>query len=162
AKDQHLVVIHLSRNFGHQAAISAGIDQALGQAVILMDGDLQDPPEVLGQFLKAWRDGNEVVYAIRTQRKEGLLMRLWYATFYRIFHLLSDLEVPLDSGDFCLMDRAVVEAIKGLPEQLRFVRGLRTFVGFRQIGIRYERDARYAGKPKYTFWSLLRLAVDGL
>jgi dolichol-phosphate mannosyltransferase len=161
-RDPRVVVLHLTRNFGHQAAISAGIDHARGQAVVLMDGDLQDPPEVLGQFIEAWRAGNEVVYAIRTQRKEGLFKRTCYALFYRLFRFLSDLDVPLDSGDFCLMDRQVVDTLKALPERMRFVRGLRTFVGFRQVGLRYEREARHAGQPKYTLKALVRLAVDGL
>jgi dolichol-phosphate mannosyltransferase len=161
-RDGHVTAVFLSRNFGHQAAISAGLDQALGRAVILMDGDLQDPPEVLDQFLARWREGYEVVYAVRTKRKEGLLKRAGYAGFYRLLRAVSDLDIPLDSGDFCLMDRQVVEALKRLPERLRFVRGLRTFAGFRQTGLAYERAARHAGRPKYTFRALLRLAVDGL
>jgi dolichol-phosphate mannosyltransferase len=127
-----------------------------------MDGDLQDPPEVLDKFIAPWREGFEVVYAVRTKRKEGPFKRLGYFVFYRLLRIISDLEIPLDSGDFCLMDRKVVEALKSLPERMRFIRGLRTFVGFRQIGVRYERAAREAGKPKYTFRALLRLAVDGL
>lgn len=160
--DPHIVALHLSRNFGHQAAVCAGIDHAQGQAVIVMDGDLQDPPEVLGEFIQKWREGFEVVYAIREKRKENIFKRTCYFLFYRLLRAVSDLEIPLDSGDFCLMDRRVVEAMKRLPEQLRFVRGLRTFVGFKQTGLRYERAAREAGKPKYTFRRLVRLAVDGL
>ncbi len=155
-------VVHLSRNFGHQAAVSAGIDHARGQAVILMDGDLQDPPEVLPQFIATWRQGYEVVYAVRTKRKEGIVKRAGYALFYRLLRAVSDIDIPLDSGDFCLMDRKVVEVLKHLPEKTRFVRGLRTFVGFRQTGLCYERAARHGGQPKYTFRALLRLAVDGL
>jgi dolichol-phosphate mannosyltransferase len=162
ASDPRLRVLHLSRNFGHQAAITAGIDAARGQAVVLMDGDLQDPPEVLDRFVAAWRAGNEVVFAIRTRRKEGPAKRLAYAIFYRLLRATCDLDIPLDSGDFCLMDRKVVDAIKGLPERQRFVRGLRAFVGFKQVGVVYERDARHAGRPKYTFRRLLNLAVDGL
>jgi dolichol-phosphate mannosyltransferase len=162
ASDPHVAVIHLSRNFGHQAAVSAGIDHARGRAVVVMDGDLQDPPEVVGDFLRAWREGAEVVYAVRTKRKEGVFKRAGYALFYRLLRAVSDLDVPLDSGDFCLMDRQVVDALKALPERLRFVRGLRTFVGFRQVGVRYERDARWGGQPKYTFTALVKLAVDGL
>jgi dolichol-phosphate mannosyltransferase len=160
--DQRVVAIHLSRNFGHQPAVSAGIDHAAGRAVIVMDGDLQDPPEVLDKFIATWREGYEVVYAVRTKRKEGFVKRLGYFTFYRLLRAISDLEIPLDSGDFCLMDRRVVDALKKLPEHMRFIRGLRTFVGFRQIGVRYERAAREAGKPKYTFRALVRLALDGL
>jgi dolichol-phosphate mannosyltransferase len=162
AHDARVVAVHLSRNFGHQAAISAGLDTAAGGAVVLMDGDLQDPPEVLGRFVAAWRAGGDVVYAVRTRRKEGLLKRLAYAGFYRLLRATSDLDIPLDSGDFCLMDRKVVEALRALPERQRFVRGLRTFVGFRQTGLAYERDARHAGTPKYTLRSLFRLAADGL
>jgi dolichol-phosphate mannosyltransferase len=162
ARDPHLRVLHLSRNFGHQAALSAGLDAARGRGVILMDGDLQDPPEVLGQFVAAWRAGSDVVFAIRTKRKEGLAKRLAYSLFYRLLGATCDMDIPLDSGDFCLMDRKVVEALKALPERQRFVRGLRTFVGFRQVGLVYERDARHAGRPKYTLRRLLNLAVDGL
>lgn len=162
ARDSRLVVIHLSRNFGHQPAVSAGIDHAAGQAVIVMDGDLQDPPEVLGEFISMWQRGYQVVYAIRTKRKENILKRLGYFIFYRLLRAISDIDMPLDSGDFCLMDRKVVQTIKNLPERIRFVRGLRTFVGFRQIGLQYERAAREAGQPKYTFRKLLALAVDGL
>jgi dolichol-phosphate mannosyltransferase len=160
--DAHVVVVQLSRNFGHQAAISAGIEVARGNAVIVMDGDLQDPPEVLHLFYEAWRQGNDVAYAVREKRKEGLVKRAGYFAFYRLLRAISDLDIPLDSGDFCLMDRRVVDVLKHLPERTRFVRGLRTFVGFKQIGVRYERAARAAGEPKYSFSALLRLAVDGL
>jgi len=160
--DPRVRVVHLSRNFGHQAAVSAGLDVSRGLAVLVMDGDLQDPPEVIPRFLQRWRDGYDVVYAVRQRRKEGPVKRLGYFAFYRILNLISDLDIPLDSGDFCLMDRRVVEALKDLPEKMRFVRGLRTFVGFRQTGLAYERAARAAGRPKYTFRALIRLAVDGL
>ena len=156
-------IVKLSRNFGHQAAISAGIHQARGAAVIVMDGDLQDPPEELHRFIAKWREGYEVVYGIRQQRKESLPMRLAYAVFYRALHMISDIHIPLDSGDFCLMDRKVVDALNfALPEQVRFIRGLRAYIGFRQIGIAYERRERFAGTPSYTFRSLIKLAVDGL
>jgi polyisoprenyl-phosphate glycosyltransferase len=161
-RDPHVVVLHLSRNFGHQAAISAGLDRARGRAVIVMDGDLQDPPEVIPRFVERWGEGNDVVYAVRRRRQEGLFRRACYAGFYRVLRLIGDLEIPLDSGDFCLMDRRVVDALGDLPEQARFVRGLRTYVGFRQVGLEYDRDARAAGTPKYTFRALVRLAVDGL
>ena len=160
--DSRVVVIHLSRNFGHQAAISAGIDHATGNGVVVMDGDLQDPPEVLPEFVAMWRRGYDVVYAIRTKRKENIVKRACYHVFYRLLHAISDLDIPIDSGDFCLMDRKVVDALTRLPERTRFVRGLRTFVGFRQIGLLYERAARAAGKPKYSMKALVRLAVDGL
>ena len=134
-------VIHLSRNFGHQAAVSAGLEYARGRAVVVMDGDLQDPPEVLPQFVERWRKGYDVVYAVRRHRKEGPFKRLCYFLFYRIMNAISDIDIPLDSGDFCLMDRKVVEVLVGLPERMRFVRGLRTFVGFKQTGLEYERAA---------------------
>ena len=162
ADDSRLVVLHLSRNFGHQAAISAGIDHARGQAVVVMDGDLQDPPEVVGQMLDTWRSGFDVVYAIRTKRKEPLWKRAGYFVFYRLLRSISDLDIPLDAGDFCLMDRKVMTALRSLPERDRFLRGLRTFVGFRQTGVVYERAGRHAGTPKYTLRRLCRLAIDGL
>jgi dolichol-phosphate mannosyltransferase len=161
-QDRHVAAIHLSRNFGHQAAISAGIDHARGRAVIVMDGDLQDPPEVLPRFVQKWREGYEVIYAVRRRRKEGPLKRLGYFCFYRLLSAISDLDIPLDSGDFCLMDRRVVDVLEHLPERMRFVRGLRSFAGFRQVGLVYDRAAREAGKPKYTFRSLAVLAIDGL
>ncbi|QEH38290.1 hypothetical protein OJF2_68880 [Aquisphaera giovannonii] len=160
--DPRVTVIHLSRNFGHQAAVSAGLDHALGRAVVVMDGDLQDPPELLPRFLERWRAGADVVYAVRRNRKEGAVKKLGYFAFYRIMNAISDLDIPLDSGDFCLMDRRVVDALKALPERMRFVRGLRTFVGFRQEGLEYERDPRATGRPKYTFRALVGLAISGL
>jgi dolichol-phosphate mannosyltransferase len=162
ADDDRIVVVHLSRNFGHQAAISAGIDHACGRAVAVMDGDLQDPPECLSQLVQAWREGYDVVYAVRTKRKESVLWRLGYALFYRLLRGISDIDIPLDSGDCCLMDRRAVNVLKHLPERQRFVRGLRSFVGFRQLGLPCERAARFAGKPKFTLGGLLRLALDGL
>jgi dolichol-phosphate mannosyltransferase len=160
--DPRVRAVHLTRNFGHQAAISAGLSVARGDAVIVMDGDLQDPPEVLPLFIDAWRRGWEVVYAVRTRRKEGPLKRLAYFAFYRLLRAVSELEIPLDSGDFCLLDRKVVDALNALPERQRFVRGLRSFVGYRQMGLTYERHARAAGQPKYTLRALFKLAVDGL
>jgi dolichol-phosphate mannosyltransferase len=161
-EDPRLVAVHLSRNFGHQAAVSAGIDYGRGRAIIVMDGDLQDPPEVIPEFIRKWREGYEVVYAVRRHRKEDLLKRLGYYGFYRILKAISDLDIPLDSGDFCLMDRRAVDVLKHLPERMRFVRGLRSFVGFRQVGLEYERAARESGRPKYTLMALVGLAVDGL
>ncbi|MDB5351663.1 MAG: glycosyl transferase [Planctomycetota bacterium] len=162
ACDPHLTIVHLSRNFGHQPAISAGLAHARGRSVMVMDGDLQDPPEVIPQFVARWKQGFDVVYAIRRHRKEGAVKRMGYFVFYRLLNAISDLNIPLDSGDFCLMDRRVVEVIKNLPERKRFVRGLRTFVGFRQTGLDYERTAREAGRSKYNFSALIGLAVDGL
>lgn len=161
-RDDHVKVLSLSRNFGHQVAISAGIDHASGDAVIVMDGDLQDPPDILSEFIQKWEHGYEVVYAIRTKRKENFLKRAAYTVFYRILNKVSYLDIPLDSGDFCIMDRRVVDVIRGLPERNRFVRGLRTWAGFHQTGLSYERDRRFAGRPKYTFGKLLKLAYDGI
>ncbi len=160
--DRSVACIHFSRNFGHQAAVSAGIDHGRGQAVVVMDGDLQDPPEILPRFIEKWREGFEVVYAVRTHRKERFLKRTAYSAFYRILNAISDLDIPLDSGDFCLMDRRVVDVLSHLPERMRFMRGLRSFVGFRQTGLPYDRAARAAGRPKYTFRKLIGLALDGL
>lgn len=161
-RDPRVVLINLSRNFGHQPAISAGIDHAIGDGVIVMDGDLQDPPEVLPDLVAAWRNGYDVVYAVRTERKEHLIKRMGYAVFYRALRAMSDLDIPLDSGDFGLMDRKVVDELRRLPERARFVRGLRAFVGFRQIGLLYARDARFGGTSKYSLRALIRLATDGL
>ncbi|MFT4733227.1 MAG: glycosyltransferase involved in cell wall biosynthesis [Algoriphagus sp.] len=161
--DTRVRIVKLSRNFGHQPAISAGIQEAKGDAVVIMDGDLQDPPEELYRFLEKWREGYQVVYAIRTKRKEGFFKRIAYSTFYRILAAISEIDIPLDSGDFCVMDRKVVNAIVNeMPEQIRFVRGLRAYAGFKQIGVKYERAERAAGEVKYTFKKLMELALDGL
>lgn len=162
ANDPHVVMLDLSRNFGHQVAISAGLELSTGNAVIIMDGDLQDPPEVLPQFIAKWREGYEVVYAVRQDRKEHLLKRISYATFYRVLQWIAHIPIPLDSGDFCIMDRRVVDLLIRMPERNRFLRGIRSWLGFRQIGLPYERHARHGGKPKYTFRKLLYLALDGL
>lgn len=161
-KDQRIRLINFSRNFGHQAAITAGMDHSKGKAVALMDADLQDPPELLARMLDCWRTGAEVVYAVRQKRKESWLKRGAYYTFYRLLQMVSNIDIPLDSGDFCLMDRRVVDQIKALPERNRFLRGLRCWVGFRQIALPYEREARHAGEAKYTFRKLMRLALDGI
>ncbi len=160
--DRHVRAVHLTRNFGHQAAISAGLSVARGDAVAIMDCDLQDPPEVLPTFLSKWREGNQVVYAVRKKRKEWVGKRLAYWSFYRLLRSISELEIPLDSGDFCLMDRSAVNLLNGLPERQRFVRGLRTWVGLKQVGVEYERHAREAGVPQYTLAKLMKLAADGL
>ncbi len=161
-RDPRVVAVDLARNFGHQVAISAGLDHSRGAAVIIMDADLQDPPEVLPQFIAKWREGYDVVYAIREQRKEGPLKRAAYALFYRLLKRIAHIDIPLDAGDFCIMDRRVVDLLNGMPERNRFVRGIRTWVGFNQTGLAYERHARHAGKPKYTFKKLIYLALDGL
>ncbi|WP_165068378.1 glycosyltransferase family 2 protein [Paludisphaera rhizosphaerae] len=162
ARDSHVIAVHLSRNFGHQPAVSAGLDRARGDAVIVLDGDLQDPPELIPDLVVKWREGFDVVYAVRRRRDEPWHRRLGYFAFYRLMAALSDLEIPLDSGDFCLMDRRVVDVLTHLPERMRFIRGLRSFVGFRQTGLEYDRPSRVAGSSKYSFRRLVALAVDGL
>lgn len=161
-EDPRVLVVELARNFGHQVAISAGLDHARGDGVIVMDADLQDPPEVLPQFVATWRDGHDVVYAIRTQRKEHWIKRSAYATFYRLLKRVANIDIPLDAGDFCIMDRRVVDLLVGMPERNRFVRGIRSWVGLDQVGLAYERHARNAGKPKFTLTRLFYLALDGL
>ena len=163
SNDNRFRIIKLSRNFGHQAAISAGIKMAKGNAVIVMDGDLQDPPEELPRFLKKWREGFHVVYAIRKNRKEAWYKKIAYKVFYLLLSKISDIEIPLDSGDFCVMDRKVVDILNDkILEQNRFVRGLRAYAGFKQIGVEYDRAERAAGQVKYTFKKLLQLALNGL
>lgn len=160
--DARFKVVSLTRNFGHQAAVSAGMQQAAGDVVVVMDADLQDPPESIGPLIARLRDGFDVVYAIRTKRKENLAKRSLYYLYYRLLRKLAALDIPLDSGDFCVMRGSVCRAICELPERNRFVRGLRTWVGYRQTGMAYERDARFAGEPKYSFARLLKLALDGI
>lgn len=160
-RDTRLKVIHFSRNFGHQAALQAGLDEARGDAVIMMDADLQDPPEVLEQFITRWLEGYSVVYAIRRKRKEGVFKRAAYALFYRSMKAISEIDVPLDAGDFCLLDRRVVDILVSLHERNRFLRGLRSWVGFSQVGVEYDRDTRHAGEPKYTLRKLIGLALSG-
>lgn len=162
-KDARFSVVKLSRNFGHQAAISAGLKAAKGDAVVIMDGDLQDPPEAILSLLEKWREGYEVVYAVRRNRKENIFKRAAYSLFYRLLQRISNIDIPLDSGDFCLMDKKVVKVLNHtLTENIRFVRGLRAYAGFRQIGVTCERDPRSAGKSKYTASKLIGLAISGL
>ena len=161
-KDKNVKLIDFSRNFGHQMAITAGLEHAEGDAVIIMDGDLQDPPEVLPKFIEKWKEGWEVVYAIRKNRKENVIKKTAYNLFYKLLKVISYVNIPLDSGDFSLIDRRIVDILLTLPERNRFVRGLRTWVGFKQIGVEYNRNERYAGIPKYNFRKLLNLAYDGL
>ena len=162
ARDRRVKYLCLSRNFGHQVAISCGIDFTSGQGVIVMDGDLQDPPEVLPDLIARWREGYDVVYAVRQQRKESILKRAAYKSCFWLLAKVSYLDIPLDSGDFSLMDRRVVELLRRMPERNRFVRGLRTWVGLKQTGFEYARSARHAGESKYTLGKLFRLAFDGL
>lgn len=161
-KDPRWRGLSFARNFGHQTAVSAGLHYAGGDAVVVIDADLEDPPEVIALFLEKWREGYDVVYGIREKRKVGWFKRLCYWTFYRIMARLVAFEIPLDTGDFCLISRRVLETINSMPERNRFVRGLRAWSGFRQIGVAYERSARFAGEPKYNFKKLVKLATDGL
>lgn len=162
ASDRHVRAVHLTRNFGHQAAITAGMALARGDVAAIMDCDLQDPPEVLPQFLERWLEGYQVIYAVRRKRKEWVGKRAAYWAFYRLMALTSEMEIPLDSGDFCVLDRQAIDLLNSLPERQRFVRGLRTWVGLKQTGVEYEREARAAGVPQYTFSKLVKLAADGL
>jgi dolichol-phosphate mannosyltransferase len=155
--------IHFSRNFGHQAAVAAGLRYATGQAVVVMDADLQDPPELLEQMLARWREGFEVVYAQRISReREGPLKRGLAWLYYRVLRAVAPVDIPTDTGDFCLMDRKVVDQLIALPERNRYIRGLRAWVGFRQTSVQFERAPRFAGEPKYTFRKSLGLGVNGI
>jgi dolichol-phosphate mannosyltransferase len=155
-------VLSLSRNFGHQAALTAALDHVTGDATVLMDGDLQDLPEAIPGFVEKFFEGYDVVYAQRTRRKEAWPLRLCYFVFYRLMARLSDLALPLDAGDFALMSRRVVEHLQRLPEHHRYLRGLRSWVGFSQIGIPVERSERRSGRSKYNMLRLLKLASDGI
>lgn len=161
AAEPRLVVVTLSRNFGHQAALTAALDHVTGDAVVLMDGDLQDPPEAIPLLLQTHLEGYDVVYARRVKRKEGWLLRTAYASFYRILARLSNVDLPVDSGDFGLMSRRVVEQLRRAPERHRYLRGLRAWAGYAQIGVTIERAARAGGESKYSLRKLLTLAFDG-
>jgi glycosyltransferase involved in cell wall biosynthesis len=162
ARDRRIVAISLSRNFGHQAALTAALDHATGDAVVLMDGDLQDTPESIPMLLAQYHQGYDVVYAQRIRRKEPAWLRFCYHAYYRLLAELSDTPLPLDAGDFGLMSRRVVEQLRKMPEHHRYLRGLRHWVGFRQIGIPIERAARHSGNSKYSMLRLLKLASDGI
>src|SRR4029077_11014093 len=152
----------LSRNFGHQPAVSAGLMHSDGDATIIIDADLQDPPEVILQMIDRWLQGFDVVYGIRRRRKESRWKRASYSIFYRILQKVAEIDAPLDAGDFSLIDKRVLDQINRLPEKNRFFRGLRAWVGFTQIGVEYERAPRAAGVTKYPFFRLLKLAADGI
>ena len=161
-KDSRLVVVELSRNFGHQTALGAALDYVSGDVTVLMDGDLQDPPEAIPVLLDTYKQGYDVVYVQRVNRKEALWLRACYYLFYRLLAALSSIQLPLDAGDFGLMSRRVIQEIRKMPEHHRYIRGMRTWVGFRQIGIPIERAARRAGRTKYSPLRLLKLASDGI
>jgi glycosyltransferase involved in cell wall biosynthesis len=160
--DSRLVVVILSRNFGHQAALTAALDHVTGDAVVLMDADLQDRPEAIPLFLEKYRQGYDVVYALRVNRKEPFWLRASYKAFYRLLGMISDMQIPMDAGDFGLVSRRVVVELRRLGERNRYLRGLRSWVGFRQIGIEVERDSRFAGTAKYNLWRLFKLGFDGI
>lgn len=162
AQDNRFACLHFSRNFGHQTAVSAGLAHAHGDAVAVLDADLQDPPHVIAGMIEKWREGYDVVYGVRQNRKEGFVLRFAYATFYRALRWVANIDIPLDAGDFSLMDKKVVDEINRMPEHNRFVRGLRGWVGHKQIGLPYERQARSAGEAKYNLRRLTRLALDGI
>ncbi|HJN62907.1 MAG TPA: glycosyltransferase, partial [Candidatus Paceibacterota bacterium] len=160
---KHYKVVHFTRNFGHQEAVSAGLAESSGNYVSIMDGDLQDPPELINQMLDKLKNENtEIVYAVRERRKGNILKRFFYKLFYRILRKLSDIKIPLDSGDFCIMSRLVVDKINSLPEHNRFVRGLRSWTGYKSTSIKYNREDRTIGKAKYSISKLFKLALDGL
>jgi dolichol-phosphate mannosyltransferase len=158
--DPRVVVVHLARNFGQQAAIAAGLAEADADGVVLLDGDLQDPPEVIPGLVSEWQVGYDVVYAVKRKRKEPLPKRALFSLFYIILGKLSNLEIPANAGNFSLMDRRVVEAINAMPEHNRYVSGLRAYVGGSQTGVEFEREARYAGEPRQSPLKLFRMAVD--
>jgi len=161
--DARVRVVRLSRNFGHQVAITAGLEHAGGDAVAVIDADLQDPPEVLMQFVAKWLEGYDVVYGVRTEREGETVFKLWTAkAFYRLIGKLSDTEIPLDTGDFRLMDRRVVDAFLSMPERDRFVRGMVSWLGFSQISVPYRRAARLAGQTKYPLYKMIKFATDGI
>jgi polyisoprenyl-phosphate glycosyltransferase len=161
-KDPRIIVISLSRNFGHQAALAAALDHVTGDAAVVMDGDLQDAPEVIPQFLELYNQGYDVVYAQRVRGNEPWALRLCYFAFYRIMTRLSDISLPLDSGDFGLMSQRVIDHLRRMPEHHRYLRGLRSWVGFRQTGLAIRRDERHSGRSKYSLLGLIKLATDGI
>jgi dolichol-phosphate mannosyltransferase len=160
--DHRVLAISLSRNFGHQAALTAVLEHVTGDVTVVMDGDLQDPPEAIPRFLEVHATGADVVYALRVNRKEGLLLRLSYHAFYRLMGSLASVHLPMDAGDFGLLSRRVVNELRRTREHHRYLRGLRTWVGFHQQGIEVERSARFAGDSKYNAAKLFKLAFDGI
>jgi dolichol-phosphate mannosyltransferase len=162
-KDPRVCYISFARNFGHQAAVTAGLNFAQGQAVIVLDADLQDPPELIPSLIEKWQEGYQVVYAQRIKRKQESWFKKFSAyVFYRLLQRLADVNIPSDTGDFCLMDRCVVDLLNSMPERNRYIRGLRAWVGFAQTAVRFERDPRFAGEVKYTFKKSLALAINSL
>ena len=163
AVDERVKVISLSRNFGHQAAITAGLEHARGDAIVMIDADLQDPPEVIPDLVARWREGADVVYAVRQSRAGETRMKLLTAhIFYRLLARLAQIELPVDAGDFRLMDRRALEALLAMPERSRFLRGMTVWIGFTQTGVPYQREARAAGSTKFTPRKMLRFSFDAI
>ncbi len=161
--DDHVKVLRFSRNFGHQIAVTAGVNFSSGDAIVVIDADLQDPPELIKDMVHYWQQGFEVVYGQRIERDGEKAFKLWAANlFYRLINKLSEVYIPLDSGDFRLMDRKVVQVLNNMPERDRFVRGMISWVGFRQKPLPYRRAARFAGNTRYTLWKMIKLATDGI
>lgn len=162
-KDPRICYLSFSRNFGHQIAVTAGLNHVRGKAVIVMDSDLQDPPELIPQLIEQWKNDYQVVYAQRRKRKQETFLKRFYAyVFYRILRQLADVNIPTDTGDFCLMDRQVVDVLNQIPERNRYIRGLRAWTGFKQTSVLFERDPRFSGEVKYTFKKSLSLALNGI
>jgi dolichol-phosphate mannosyltransferase len=162
-KDSRVKYLSFARNFGHQTAVTAGLNFAQGEAIIVLDADLQDPPELIPELIEKWKQGYHVVYAQRINRKqEGWFKRLTAYVFYRILNRLTNINIPTDTGDFCLMSRQVVDILNSMPETNRYIRGLRAWVGFPQIAVKFHRESRFAGDVKYTFIKSLKLAIDGI
>jgi glycosyltransferase involved in cell wall biosynthesis len=163
AQDEHIKPVIFARNFGHQIAVTAGLDYARGQAVVIIDSDLQDPPEVILDMITKWNEGNEVVYAQRSERKGESWFKLFTASlFYRLIYRITDVNIPMDTGDFRLLDRKVVDVMKGMRERHRFLRGMSVWVGFKQTGVSYKRAARYSGVTKYPFKKMIKFASDAI
>lgn len=162
-QDSRICYINLARNFGHQIAVTAGLNFVRGDMVVILDADLQDPPELIPEMIAKWRSGYQVVYAQRVSRSQESWSKRGFAyVFYRLLNQLSDVEIPTDTGDFCLLDRSVVNVLNQMPERTRYLRGLRSWVGFRQTAVTFSRDPRFAGDVKYTFRKSLRLALNGI
>lgn len=163
ASDPHVTVIELSRNFGHQSAVTAGLEIAQGEVTIILDADLQDPPELIAKMVEIWEQGYEVVYGVREVREAESGFKLWSAKlFYRLINRVAEVDIPLDAGDFRLLDRKAVDAIKRMPERHRLLRGMCSWIGFRHYGLKYTRAPRIAGKTKYPFRKMIALAFDGI
>jgi glycosyltransferase involved in cell wall biosynthesis len=163
ASDPHVNPVIFARNFGHQIAITAGIDHAQGKAIVILDADLQDPPEVIPDLIERWKEGYEVVYAVRAEREgESFFKKITASVFYRLIYRITDVKIPLDTGDFRLLDHQAADVLRQMRERHRFPRGMAAWIGFRQIGVPYKRAARFAGETKYPFKKMLRLALDAI